>query len=237
MSGINLRKQIVDKIVLSKGLENQKAQVVLCLDYSGSMRELYATGKVQKLVERLIPIAMKFDDNGEMELYMFSNDCKKHKNNITLSNYENFIESQVYNKYSFGGTSYSPTINMIKENFIPTENKKSFFSFNKKNEVTELKDPVYVIFITDGENDDKSYAENAIINASKHPIFFQFVGIGNDSFRFLKKLDDLNGRTVDNANFFQANDIDKMSDEELYEKLLTEFPTWLKEVKSKNILK
>lgn len=237
MSNIDLRKRIVDKIVTSKGLDGQKAQVVLCLDYSGSMEHLYATGKVQKLIERLIPIAMKFDDNGEMELFMFENRCKKHKNNITINNYESFIEREVYKKYSFGGTSYSPAINMIKENFIPTEVKKSFFSFSKNNETTDLKDPVYVIFITDGENDDKNDSERAMINVSNNPIFFQFVGIGNASFNFLKKLDELKNRTVDNANFFQANDIDKMSDEELYDKLLTEFPQWLKEVRSKNILK
>ena len=43
------------------------------------------------------------------------------------------------------------------------------------------------------------------------------------------------GRVVDNANFFSLDDVDKISDEELYNKLLNEFPMWLKEAIEKGI--
>ena len=46
----------------------------------------------------------------------------------------------------------------------------------------------------------------------------------------------MEGRYVDNANFFQLNDIMSISDSELYERLLNEFPEWLKEAKQKGIL-
>lgn len=38
----------------------------------------------------------------------------------------------------------------------------------------------------------------------------------------------MEGRYIDNANFFSINDINTMSDDEIYAKLLEEFPTWLK---------
>ncbi len=47
----------------------------------------------------------------------------------------------------------------------------------------------------------------------------------------------MEGRVVDNANFFHIDHIDQVSDEELYENLLNEFPMWLKEAKEKRILR
>jgi len=74
-----------------------------------------------------------------------------------------------------------------------------------------------------------------MIEASKYPIFWQFVGIGKSSFDFLEKLDNLKGRVVDNANFFAVNDINAITDQELYQRMLTEFPLWLKAAKEKGI--
>ncbi len=238
MSTINLRKDIASKVAESKNIAGFKAQVVLVLDYSGSMEQLYSNGFVQRLVERLVPVAMQFDDNGEMELYIFENGCKKHDNNVNSSNVDGLIKREIYGKYSFGGTSYAPPINMIVEHYKPNAAKSGGFlggMFGKK-PVAQSTDPVFVIFITDGENSDKPQAEKAIIEASNKGIFFQFVGIGNASFTFLDKLDTMEGRFMDNANFFQANDIDKISDKELYERLFNEIPQWIPEAKAKGLI-
>ena len=40
-----------------------------------------------------------------------------------------------------------------------------------------------------------------------------------------------------NANFFHVNDIASISDDELYNRLLDEFPSWLKEVRRNDILR
>lgn len=97
--------------------------------------------------------------------------------------------------------------------------------------------PNYVIFITDGDNSDKSRAEEMISRISGHPIFFQFIGVGDSSFNFLEKLDDMEDRYVDNANFFSVSNINDMSDDDLYDKLFAEFPSWLKNEKVQEMLK
>lgn len=236
MSNIDLRKKIVKEISLAKNIDQVRAQVALVLDYSGSMSDLYRSGFVQRLIERLVPLALQFDDNGELELYLFHNDSFKHPNAITEKNVYDVVNREINGKYRFGGTAYAPPINDIVKDYFSTTEKKSFFSFKSSTPAQKSSDPVYVIFITDGQNDDQYAAKNAIIEASKLGAFFQFVGIGNAKFDFLEKLDNLEGRVVDNANFFQANDLDKMTDEELYNKLLNEFPQWLQEAKAKSII-
>ena len=47
----------------------------------------------------------------------------------------------------------------------------------------------------------------------------------------------MEGRVVDNCNFFQIDHIDSMSEATLYDLLLQEFPIWLKEATHKNILR
>ena len=67
-------------------------------------------------------------------------------------------------------------------------------------------------------------------------MFVQFVGIGKEDFPFLRKLDELPGRLIDNAGFMQVNDLDQIKDAELYDRLLNEFPRWLEKAREKAIL-
>ncbi|WP_240758355.1 VWA domain-containing protein [Lysinibacillus sp. SGAir0095] len=69
------------------------------------------------------------------------------------------------------------------------------------------------------------------MKARRKNIFWQFVGIGNAKYGVLERLDTLSGRVVDNANFFALDDLDKVSDEELYNRVFKEFPLWLREAR------
>lgn len=218
---INLRKETLNKVCLTKTeLQNLTAKVVVVLDYSGSMDQLYRDGVVQETLNRLLPLALRFDDDGEMELFIFSNNYKQLPS-LNINNFDNYIKNEkVLKKYSMGGTNYSPVIRNItkdQEGDIPT----------------------FVIFITDGDcfDTDKDKTTKAIRTASSKPLFWQFVGIGNSSFNFLEKLDDMDGRVVDNADFLKISDLTKLNDEELYRALLGEFPDWLSVAKSNNIIK
>lgn len=41
----------------------------------------------------------------------------------------------------------------------------------------------------------------------------------------------MTGRVIDNCNFFELDNLDDVSEETLYEDMLEEFPSWLKEVR------
>jgi len=259
--GINLSKELEYKIDLSKkeaskvinnlGLGHQKAQVILALDISGSMSKLLKNGSVQKTIERILSLALNFDDDGSVELFPFHDIAFHHPKSIALSNIQDFVNIEILPNYHLGKTNYEPVITMIRQ-FLGKDINKSYaistISKNMGKYVKTIKDfgseskkypakqPTYIIFITDGNNADHTKTKDALSEASNEEIFWQFVGIGDEKFEFLEKLDNLEGRYIDNANFFQVNDLDEINDNELYSRLLNEFPSWLKLAKEKNII-
>ncbi len=201
------------------GLQKQRARVAVVLDASGSMIPLYEDGTVQQVCARLLALAMQFDDNGAADSFLFDTDDKE-VGEIFEKNFFEFTTNDLLKAFykMRGGTSYAGVIKRIVKKYTKTKG-----------------DPAYVLFITDGDNSDKKQAESAIVEASKYPIFWQFVGIGKSKFDFLEKLDTMQGRLIDNANFFAVNDINAIADEELYRRMLGEFPSWLKSAKEKGL--
>ena len=59
----------------------------------------------------------------------------------------------------------------------------------------------------------------------------QFVGLGGRSYGILKDLDNMTGRIIYDCSFFELYDLDDVSEEALYENMLEEFPSWLKEAR------
>lgn len=230
---IDLRKKSVINLKKISGLGvESNAQVFLALDYSYSMSPLYQNGTVQDVVEKILPFGLAFDDNGEVDFHLFEDGQKKLPQNITLNNIENYISRLVIGKYEMGGTNYAPVLKAIYNECVKTT-KGGFFS---KAKIEKMKVPVYVIFITDGNNSDKFETEEIIRKMSHSGIFIQFIGIGSERFEFLSKLDDLSGRKIDNVNFLKINNISTISDDELYNGLMSEYPNWVKLAKKEGLI-
>jgi hypothetical protein len=213
---IKERAREVRTLCLEKGITT-KCRVAFVLDYSISMNNLYNSGEVQEIFERLFPVGFNLDSNREVDLFIFD-DSAKFISTVNLDNYTGIIDREIRKKHRMGGTSYEPAISLLE-------------SFYK-----EPGDPVFIIFLADGDCSDKNSTTKAMIRVSDKPMFFQFVGIGNASMDYLEKLDDMDGRTVDNANFFRMSSQKSFTDTELYNKLMTEYPSWLAAAKSKGIV-
>lgn len=192
-------------------LGTHKARVFVVMDRSGSMQHLYTSGAVQDVLTRLLPLALRFDDNGELEVYVFNEDCDQMPS-MNLQNYENYVQEMILSRNygPGGGTNYAPII------------KQTIKNYNDG-----CPDPAFGIVITDGENWDPDETDKAVRKSSKHRIFYQFVGIGRENFKYLQKLDNLDGRKVDNTAFIKVSDISKLDDDQLYDKLLEQYPQWL----------
>ncbi|OTE96495.1 tellurium resistance protein [Crenothrix sp. D3] len=216
---INLAKKAT--VSLEKyQLQETVARVGLVLDASGSMMNQYRTGKVQEVIERLLPLAVHFDDDGELDVWAFSSNVLALPA-ATLNNYADFINTAEGGWNNWG---------MMSINNEPSVIKQVIELYQK----TLL--PVLVIFISDGGVSRNKEIKDLLTNAACLPIFWQFVGIGGRNYSVLEQLDTMAGRIVDNCGFFALDDLNSISEQELYDRLLSEFPLWLKAAKNKHIL-
>ena len=206
-----------------KNLLGLTARVALVLDASGSMDRQYKRGDVQKVVDRLMPLAINFDNDGSFECWAFGEKTTQ-LDDVTLSNVNDFINTtkQGWRQWNVGAR-YNQEIPAI-------EAVIKYYSQFKDNV------PVYVLFISDGSVGNVRKMQSLLTKAAKLPIFWQFVGIGGRSYGALEKLDDMSGRIVDNCNFFAIDKITSIDDGKLYELLLEEFPDWLNLARAKNII-
>lgn len=210
-----------------KKLLGTTAKVVLVLDISASMTNRYKSGEVDRLVQRVLGLGLNMDDDGSIEVYAFGTGAYR-IGIADAANYRTFVPDMLRKRNLEGSTHYGATIKMIREDF------GSQADFGRT--------PVYVMFVTDGDTNDKSLTEKMIKEASAEGIFWQFMGIGgggmfSSGFDFLEKLDDLRGRKVDNCDFFSVRSADEPTDEQLYDKLMTEYPKWLKEAGKAGVLR
>ena len=202
-----------------KNLETTVARVGLVLDISGSMVPRFKNGTVQSIVNKTLPLAVQFDDDGELDFWFYGTTARK-MDSVNLKNYTMAVpEDWKHLMLDLGGRNNEPIVmRMVVDEYKDT------------------KIPAYVLFITDGGVNQKKEIQNIITEASHLPIFWQFVGVGGKNYGILEKLDTMTGRYVDNAGFFALDDFKKVSNEELYARLLEEFPSWLEEIKKKGMI-
>jgi len=215
---VSLVKPLVFELK-KKNLETTVARVGLVLDISGSMVPRFKNGTVQSIVNKTLPLAVQFDDDGELDFWFYGTTARK-MNSVNLKNYMTAVpEDWKHLMLDLGGRNNEPIVmRMVVDEYKDT------------------KIPAYVLFITDGGVNQKREIQNIITEASHLPIFWQFVGVGGKNYGILEKLDTMTGRYVDNAGFFALDDFKKVSNEELYARLLEEFPSWLEEIKKKGMI-
>nr|WP_224723521.1 VWA domain-containing protein [Paenibacillus vietnamensis] len=222
MPVIDLRKKMVQMTLEKKKLTNVTAKVGIVLDITGSMQSLYKNGTVQEVVERILAVACKFDDNATLDVWVYDTHFSRLPS-VTEKDFYQYVQRHILNNnaiHKFGRNNELPVMEDVIRKYTVEEDDGT---------------PVFIIFINDGGV--VKPIKKVITASSVLPIFWQFVGIGNSDFEVLKKLDTMEGRLVDNANFIHLDDIAAVSDESLYDQLLNEFPNWLKAAKEKRIIR
>ncbi|WP_256710783.1 VWA domain-containing protein [Paenibacillus sp. FSL A5-0031] len=222
LSSIDLRKKIVQITLEKKKLTSVAARVGIVLDISGSMQSLYRNGTVQEVVERILAVASKFDDNGMLDVWVYDTHFSRLPS-VSEKDFDQYVQRKILDNnhiHKFGRNNEPPVMEDVIRKYTVEE---------------EAATPVFIIFINDGGV--VKPIKKVITAAAVQPIFWQFVGIGHSDFEVLKQLDTMEGRIVDNANFIHLDDIAAVSDELLYDQLLNEFPSWLEAAKAKRIVR
>lgn len=232
------------------GLANITAQVAAVFDVSGSTQELFYDGHMQKALNVLAHVAFNLDDNNNLDTFIFSNSARQISEGVVPENYVNYIKDYVtisdYGNILWRGTYYSQFIQMLIDTYESAEHEevveakhnsllesaskfvKSIFCSTPDPLAmvsTEENFPVFAIILTDGEDSEQEQTKARFDQYSNANIFWQFVGIGDDSFNFIKKL----AVKYDNIGFASINDLTAQSDEDLLGHMISEkFSTWFK---------
>lgn len=235
--GLSLEKKVAEKaphlvslakkasVVLEKRrLGETVCRVALVLDASGSMMRQYEMGRVQEVVDRILPLAVHFDDDGALDCWAFARE-QMALAPVTLDNVRGYVERekggwrQWMNKLHAGWNNEPVVIQAVMEMYRDSAL------------------PAYVIFISDGGVGSSDEIAKLLTKAAQAPVFWQFVGIGGSSYGVLEHLDTMSGRVVDNCNFFALDDLHEIDEATLYDRLLSELPDWLQAARRAGILR
>lgn len=220
-------------------------RVGAALDVSGSAKPLYMRGVIQNTIDRLVPIAMKFDDNGEMDVWTFHNSAQQ-VSSVTKQDMDGYVKREILEKAGvslWGGTQYEPPMSSIRDFYFGSGRPAATASagggllgklFGSKPAAPApaaapaggAKTPAMVLLLTDGANSDRRETEAFLRASVGLPVYWQMIGVGPDvrEFAFIEEMAD----ALPNVGFVSLASLD-VSDEQLYDKLLSqELCDWVK---------
>ena len=206
------------------------ANIILVNDYSISMEDRYdgAVNEVQELGERALGLSLSgLDNDGKVQIFFFD-DKAYDPIEVHAKNYPGYVDRwrnpRFKPKRRFGGTDYLPVIDKIID------------FCTSKGMLAAGQPPVLVIFMTDGATANEREITHRLVSAASLPIFWQFLGLGYTP-RFLRKLDTMGGRAVDNVGLFEIPAVLSLTDEEFYDKIIDEFVRkWIPAARTARIL-
>jgi len=242
---LNLRKEAVQVSLEKRGIGGVRARVILVMDASGSMASLYKGGTMAAVVERMMAVAAQLDDDGELEAWTFATDCAQLPS-LQLGDMPAWISANV----RMGDINLIPKAFRRKKQEAPVAGTIDWAKIGLGNEEQKViadvarhvrenpaAAPTFVLFFSDGGVYRDKLIEEELRKAVREPIFWQFIGLGSSKgYGVLELFDTMAGREVDNVGFFAVDDIDRLDDAELYDRLLTEFPQWLTAARAAGVI-
>lgn len=140
--------------------------VKLAVDKSGSMDDEFRCGWVQDTIDLFLAAAMKFDDDGKMEVGFFNTSFDRTPD-ATAEDHGIYIRK--HGVRAGGGTNFAGAIAGLKG----SATKRGLFGFG----AAKAQTPTYLALITDGDNNDQREFEAQL--DSLENTFVQIVAIGN----------------------------------------------------------
>lgn len=206
--GVDLAKKF-DKagVSLSKrGLDGVRAEAVVLLDHSLSMDRDYQNGTVQTLVERALGFALQIDTDGTIPVIRFDHGVHK-AIDVTADNYATVTQTKLYQRDKMGSTNLTAALDALLDMAKTTTQ------------------PIFAIVVTDGQPNDTTTVTQRVRELAKYPVFLKFLAI--QEVPYLRKLDNMDGRLIDNADAQFISNPAGMSDLDFADAMTEEWPKWI----------
>ncbi|MET9877702.1 VWA domain-containing protein [Actinacidiphila glaucinigra] len=240
---LSLRKEQVAVSLRKHGAAGVVARVILVLDASGSMSGLYARGVVADVVERMAAVAAQLDDDGDMQAWTFASHPARLPD-LRIAELPLWLRLHVrVGELSLFGRPKKPRHGLqpgqVDMRFVGIQNEEQKVIAEVRGFVRAYPTavPTLVLFFSDGGVYRNAQIEQQLREAVEEPVFWQFVGLGRANYGVLERFDTLPGRRVDNVGFFAVDDIATVPDAELYDRILSEFPSWITAARQAGILR
>ncbi|GAA4910657.1 VWA domain-containing protein [Streptomyces coeruleoprunus] len=240
---LSLRKEQVAVSLRKHGAAGVRARVILVLDASGSMSALYSKGIVSDVVERMAAVAAQLDDDGVMQAWTFASNPARLPD-LLLGELPEWLRLHVrVGEIGMFGLLRGSSRNLqpgqvdMRSVGIQNEEQKVIAEVRAYVRANPCPDPTLVLFFSDGGVYRNDAIERQLREAVEEPVFWQFVGLGRANYGVLERFDTMAGRRVDNVGFFAVDDIADVPDQELYDRLLSEFPSWITAARREGILR
>lgn len=205
MTMLDLNKSLELNLVKANIFTPITMSVKIAVDKSGSMDDEFRCGWVQDTIDLFLAAAMKFDDDGKMEMGFFNTSFDRTPD-ATADDHGVYIRK--HGIRAGGGTSFADAIKGLKGQ----ASKRGIFGFGSK-PVT----PTYLALITDGENNDKREFEAQL--DSLENTFVQIVAIGNGCD---KRYLDMIGEKYDTVEVLYIPNPKAVDQNKFYELILNE---------------
>lgn len=231
---INLEKRAeAVGIVLAKRnvVKAPTVRVGAALDISGSTKPMYNKGVIQETVDRLLAIAMKFDDNGEIDMWSFTEGFDRLPT-ANAQDYGHYVVRHILENADvekWGATAYAPVIRDMVRFYFGGADPLALIGklFGVKASGSGAPQPAMILFITDGANDDHDATAEILRECRNKKVYFQMVGVGPErEFGFIRQM----ARELPNVGFVNFSSLE-IPDDVIYEALISEeFCSWVKQV-------
>lgn len=214
---VNLSKT-AEKVGVSlakRGLSGMRGRVVVVLDHSGSMYGDFASGTVQTLLERTLGFGLQVDTDGSVEVIPFDSGVWPTAT-VDLGNYQRASQS-VWRQGSMGSTNLTAALEQVREIGASTS------------------EPVVCVVLIDGDPNDRHSATRTVVDLARFPVFLKFLALRDVP--YLRQLDDMDGRLVDNVDAKTIADPVGITDEAFAEAMVDEWDSWLRDAKAVGVLR
>lgn len=216
------------------------------IDRSGSMAHNFDQGFVQRAVDLFIAAALKFDDNGELEIGFFNHSFTETEVAV-LADAGRYMRTKGGEIDARGGTEFAPVIDWTLEEDTrgqapQQEEAKGFFGKLKSALVGSPKTEAaagavalpdcgqYLGIVTDGKLESHASMqrfEHALSNVDQFETFIQFIGIGDGvDTAYLNRV----ANAYVNVSFVHITNPLKFDDNSFYEQLSNaKFVSWIEQ--------
>lgn len=185
-------------------------KTALVMDCSGSMLNRYDDGTVQNIIDKVVPLAVQFDDDGSLDFWYFG-DKSKRQPSVTAQNYRSAVPRDWES--------------MMEE--LGYENNEPVVMREVLAEYWGNSAPSCVLFITDGSITANNEIAELLRRSSFMPVFWQFIGVGGNSYGILEHLDTIERMNLLNADFLAIEDFKSFSVSDLYDHILKSLSSWI----------